>query len=512
MELRLTVSAFLLAYHGMVLAAPPSVSEMLAHQPAVTSQQIVVVKPKFEQMKEAIISGRLGQYNSRNASDLPTVDSRNNAIQNLDKYFYYPCVVNCGDHKDRDSLWIGLTSIYWILKEHYQLSGSVYCRNYSSVDWRLLAGRRATPYSDVVFEDFGNYLPAQRYKLGELDQRIMSVSNALADDVYEDMKAMADLAHPNTFNKEKIIENFKNRHRFIKKSCGDKFMVSYDAFLDDVGKIWASKTVESKGHGGAVIATANRDLDSIKKAAIESFIASKNQRISEIDQIVLREESIDSSNAQAEKCLRSTDKKIADLSQLIVYSVNTIKSANERIRQDEQASKISGYRNVGLRHMMANTIVAQRSNVSRHFAEYKSLGGSAPTPDLVRISNLRCPPVTNTSKDQTWIRGLVEEKRLLSLKPNQRLDFENEVSKLRQRIGSTYHRVYNESPYIAGRLVVRAIVAADGRVLGAAIIEKEFSAPELEEKIVMLVKSTRFESGNFEVFDGTYVFNFSAMD
>lgn len=76
------------------------------------------------------------------------------------------------------------------------------------------------------------------------------------------------------------------------------------------------------------------------------------------------------------------------------------------------------------------------------------------------------------------------------------------------RLNNPYQRALRDDPNLAGTLTLKLTINPDGSVASCTVASSQLNNPELEAKIVALVKSFDFGADNVEVFNGPYTLNF----
>lgn len=76
------------------------------------------------------------------------------------------------------------------------------------------------------------------------------------------------------------------------------------------------------------------------------------------------------------------------------------------------------------------------------------------------------------------------------------------------RLNNPYQRALRDDPNLAGSLTLKLTIAPDGSVTACSVASSQLNNPELEAKIVALVKSFDFGAGNFEAYNAPYTLNF----
>jgi len=76
------------------------------------------------------------------------------------------------------------------------------------------------------------------------------------------------------------------------------------------------------------------------------------------------------------------------------------------------------------------------------------------------------------------------------------------------RLNNAYQRALKDDPSMEGTIRLKLTVDPSGKVLSCEISSSELNNPELEAKIVSLVKGFNFGDDDVEVWKGTYPVNF----
>ena len=368
------------------------------------NNEIVKTKPLYQQLKLFIESGGLENRREgisyRKSSYERDMDPKTDVINN----FYYPCVFQCdGEHLPSSStinMFLGMHSIYYLLRENYGLSSQVTCTAYSPRDPNLSIYQSARssmndPYSDRMFSNFYEKYPGstmqENIKLGDLSGgnqripwRIGSDLGNLPSDIYKDIQAMTYLNYNiDDDSKNKFIQSFQQRRRFIERSCGKRFMLSYDKFLNDLGEIWK----EHINNVDAKILAEQQYLAEQKRAKDE---AKRQEELAKSEAI--RKKDVERKNAAAiqQACLSSKSYHLYKLSNKIANHNDMLARANQALEADKQAERISGVIDMSVRHDAAKTMLYAKKQRDKFFSEYKKLGGIATTALGVKETSNPC--------------------------------------------------------------------------------------------------------------------------
>lgn len=76
------------------------------------------------------------------------------------------------------------------------------------------------------------------------------------------------------------------------------------------------------------------------------------------------------------------------------------------------------------------------------------------------------------------------------------------------RLNNAHQRALRDDPTIQGSLTLKLTIAPDGSVTSCTVASSQLNNPELEAKIVAIVKGFNFGSDNVEVFNGQHTLNF----
>ena len=370
------------------------------------NNEIVKTKPLYQQLKLFIESGGLENRREgisyRKSSYERDMDSKTDVINN----FYYPCVFQCDGRNLSSSssinMFLGMHSIYYLLRENYGLSSQVSCTAYSPSprDPNLSIAQSVRlsinePYSDRMFSNFYEKYPGstmqENIKLGDLSGgnqripwRIGSDLGNLPRDIYRDIQAITYLNYNiDDDSKNEFIKSFQQRRRFIERSCGKRFMLSYDKFLNDLGGIW-------KEHINNVDAKFLAEQQYLAEQKIAKDEAKRQEELAKNEAI--RKEGVERKNAAAiqQACLNSKSYHLYKLSNKIANHNDMLTNANQALETDKQAERISGVIDMSARHNAAKTILYAKKQRDKFFSEYKKLGGIATTALGVKETSNPC--------------------------------------------------------------------------------------------------------------------------
>lgn len=76
------------------------------------------------------------------------------------------------------------------------------------------------------------------------------------------------------------------------------------------------------------------------------------------------------------------------------------------------------------------------------------------------------------------------------------------------RLNNAHQRALRDDPNIQGSLTLKLTIAPDGSVTSCTVASSQLNNPELEAKIVAIVKGFNFGADNVEVFNGQHTLNF----
>lgn len=87
-------------------------------------------------------------------------------------------------------------------------------------------------------------------------------------------------------------------------------------------------------------------------------------------------------------------------------------------------------------------------------------------------------------------------------------DIRKVFDKYGARLNNAHQRALRDDPTIQGSLTLKLAIAPDGSVTSCTVISSQLNNPELEAKIVAIVKGFNFGADNVEVFNGQHTLNF----
>ena len=290
----------------------------------------------------------------------------------------------------------GLDDLYFLLHAKYGLNNEVTCNLYHKVKsnspWEMQTqlplpqgNGNVNFYSEDILKDRDTWRffdGATTYKLGSNGLGRNTNMLDLGNDIYSDLIAIAQLNNPklNQYDKNNYIKTFQERHKFIEKSCGEKFMTAYDKYLNKVSELREEQYKEEEQKKQAVI-----DRKEAKKQQIEQHYQERMQ------QEKMQQEAIRNTSVKAKvklQCEQSNPYKLYSHSNYIVNAYSSIKFATKNLEREERISAISGVTNLALRHQQATIIDVAKTTINNNYAEYKKLGGKATNPTAVtRLSN-----------------------------------------------------------------------------------------------------------------------------
>ena len=290
----------------------------------------------------------------------------------------------------------GLDDLYFLLRAKYGLNSEVTCKLYHKVKANSPTEMRIQPplpqgngnvnfYSENILKDrdtWSFFSAETTYKLGSNGLGMNTNMVDLGDDIYFDLIAVALLNHPelNEEGKNNYIKTFQQRHKFIEKSCGEKFMIAYDKYLDKVSELREEQYKEEEKKKQAVVARKEA-----KKQQIQQNTQERMQR-----ERMHQEASRDASAKSKAKvqCEQSNPYKLYSHSNYIVNAYSSIKFATKNLEREDRVSAIGGATNLANRHQQATIIDRAKTTINNSYAEYKKLGGKATGSTAVtRLSN-----------------------------------------------------------------------------------------------------------------------------
>jgi TonB family protein len=75
------------------------------------------------------------------------------------------------------------------------------------------------------------------------------------------------------------------------------------------------------------------------------------------------------------------------------------------------------------------------------------------------------------------------------------------------RLFGVYQRALRDDPSLQGTITLKLAIAPDGSVTSCSVTSSQLNNPELENKIVALVRGFSFGSGGFEPWTGSHIIN-----
>lgn len=290
----------------------------------------------------------------------------------------------------------GLDDLYFLLRAKYGLNIEATCKLYHKVKGNSPWEMRIQPplpqgngninfYSENILKDrdtWNFFSGATTYKLGSNRLEMNTNMLDLGKDIYFDLIAVALLNNPelNQDAKNNYIQTFQQRHKFIEKSCGEKFMAAYDKYLDKVSELRDEQYKEEEQKKQAAIT---------RKEAKKQQIEQKNQE--RIQGERMQQELLRNTAAKAKakvQCEQSSSYKLYLHSNYIVNAYSSIKFSTKNLEREDRVSAIGGATNLAERHKQATIIDGAKTTVNNSYAEYKKLGGKATSPTAVtRLSN-----------------------------------------------------------------------------------------------------------------------------
>lgn len=284
--------------------------------------------------------------------------------------------------RDRQTLYLGTNRLYSILTKDYGLNSKVSCRIY-----------RAKDYSDEEFKNFKKTHPylldptmPLNQKLGEENQKVMLMDSSLNRDIFNELINISMINSPNLTPEKKkyYIYMIQQRHRFIEKSCGDKFIAAYNKYLDDYGKYAA----EIQNNELAQQRAKELESDQVQSEKIKqkNELEQKQNEYYEAQQQKAADKRIAWS-----KCFKSNDYLIFETSNKIVNSIDAVNTGKELLKHDDANVKVGGVSDLNLRYRASSMITNGNEQIKYSFSEYKKLGGKASTPyQVTKIKDSPC--------------------------------------------------------------------------------------------------------------------------
>lgn len=311
----------------------------------------------------------------------------NDATTNSPKSVSELCIFSCKLLSTKpDVSYNGIEDLYVLLQEKYGLETKPSCKFYKRTSGNVMqdtqykiAALQGTPnpdaYSDTIFRNL-------IYKSGIYYYSDVNV------DIYYDLVDIARINDPelDENNKNNLIKTFQMRHRFIANSCGEKFMMAYDKYLNKVSELREAEFNEVINKNKAKarekeeweeevrIAKHERDqADAAREEQARLIEAKKRVNLQKINQ-----------------CKNSDSYKLFIESSNIVNARNNIKIAKDILKEEDRLQSISGVTRLDRRYSAAKQIENGQKYLNQSFAKYKQLGGTASSEFNVSVLNNPC--------------------------------------------------------------------------------------------------------------------------
>jgi hypothetical protein len=309
------------------------------------------------------------------------------ATSNSPKLINELCIFSCKLlSTSPDVSYGGIEDLYVLLQEKYGLETKPSCRFYKRTSGNVMqdtqnkiAALQGTPnpeaYSDSIFRNL-------IYKSG------VYYSSDVNVDIYYDLVDIARINDPelDEKNKNNLIKTFQMRHRFIANSCGEKFMVAYDKFLNKVSELREAEYIAAINKKNAKereheeweeevrIAKQERDqADAEREEKARLIEAKKRVNMQKINQ-----------------CKNSNSYKLFIESSNVVNARNIIKVAKDVLKEEDRLQIISGVTRLDRRYAAATRIENGQKYLNQSYAKYKQLGGTASSEFNVSVLNNPC--------------------------------------------------------------------------------------------------------------------------
>lgn len=88
-------------------------------------------------------------------------------------------------------------------------------------------------------------------------------------------------------------------------------------------------------------------------------------------------------------------------------------------------------------------------------------------------------------------------------------DIDKIFDKYGSRLYLAFQRALRDDPNLQGTMVLKLSIAPDGAVSTCSVVSSQLNNPELEAKIVAIVKGFNFGTDNVEVYNGNHTLNFA---
>jgi hypothetical protein len=238
--------------------------------------------------------------------------------------------------------------------------------------------------------------------------------------------------------------------------------------------------------------------------------------------------------AMQQECKATKRWKLILVQHDLVIARDKIQSAKNVLETDKKAARISGYENGAIRNLAAWSMVDNQDKVKRLFAQYRTLGGTAPNAYKVsRLSNkdyfceninvqtkqgLPTQDEFNTlfaamrvKRDLELVQKDEDENRVEGQLPVERThaEIKNKMAELSGSLLSSYRRLLDEYPTRKGAITIKLRVFASGKVVDAVVVSSDLNNHNFESRLLSRVKALQFQQGNFKIWENTYQFNFS---
>lgn len=280
----------------------------------------------------------------------------------------------------------GIEDLYALLQEKYGLETKPSCKFYKRTSGNVMldtqykiAALQGTPnpdaYSDTIFRNL-------IYKSG------IYYSSDVNVDIYYDLVDITRINDPelDENNKNNLIKTFQLRHRFIANSCGEKFMVAYDKYLNKVSELREAEYIEAFNKTNAKEREKEEREEEIRLAK-----QARDQADSERSERALANEAEKRANTlKRNQCQNSNGYKLFLASSSVVSYRNSIKAGQDILKEEDRFSSISGVTRLDRRYAAAQRIEYGQKNLNQSFAKYKQLGGSASSVSNVTVLNNPC--------------------------------------------------------------------------------------------------------------------------
>ncbi|EYU51268.1 hypothetical protein, partial [Acinetobacter baumannii] len=280
----------------------------------------------------------------------------------------------------------GMDELYVLLREKYGLDSKQSCKFYKRTTGNVIldtqykiAALQGTPNPDAYSDSIFNNLI---YKQGIYSSSDVNV------DIYYDLVDIARINNPelDENSKNNLVKTFQMRHRFIANSCGEKFMMAYDKYLNKVSELREAEYIEAINKKNAKEREKEEWEEEIRlaKQARDRADAEREEQARLID-AKKRE------NRQKINLCKSTNNyKLFIESSNVVSARNSIKVAQDVLKEEDRLQSFSGVTRLDRRYAAAQRIEYGQKTLNQSFAKYKQLGGSASSVATVTPLNNPC--------------------------------------------------------------------------------------------------------------------------